>query len=1512
MSEPAVPPPTAVGGLRPSATMPATMSSSSSSTSHPPSQQQQHQQPSSSFLQPPSSQHHPQPPPPPTQRQPSFSQAIVPGPAIPVTLTEAALDSPTFRATAVHFSDQLDAIERWLDSYQRSTTKLVHDMLALEDSVGAYLSKISPPAIASPADSPVLDADYTLPALRRAGEGAREWWGGILAVVRRLEPVSVEPVRGFVQNELRGFRETRRVLDAAQKTFDGTLARYVGQSKTKEPSALREDAFAVFETRRAYLKASLDYCQMAPQVRAGLDRLLVRVCADMAREMRRTGESSQGLGSGSGTGTGTKELERIRGWVREMEMTEGVFKRELQMARRGIGETTLAMHKPSRELEDYSVSTVPFLGSSKGPMSMQRDDQTAVISEKQGWLFLRVLTGKPVRTTWIRRWYYCRDGIFGWLVQSPQGVLQGDEIGVLLCSARPAVQEERRFCFEIKTKTQTILLQAETQAQLIEWLEVFEVAKKKAIEASMGRDPGSALGSADPAFSITPPSIPEFSAKMMDSGAGGGSGMDEGSGMSSADRGSSSSATLPVPGQDPGLTRASFDAHAPPRRAITTHLAREEGETGREHAARIMQNLHRKSAFASSTDAPSSSVGAGTATGASATSPHLGYPSSMRPPADHKAAKSLAPITLAKPPIATNLSKTAILASANAAGSSSSLPTAVLANYWGSSPYTSVYCPSPSIPNTPKPDMSDPFVAAAAKAAAAAANSNANSNASLNTGANSHRKTVSVDATVTDIRANNKRGEGAEESATKGTARFPANYPPELRAQYAQFRLFFPTAPVEDKPVLVFNAAWSSSAAAATESTEGNSSGSAGNKSKEGGMAGNGRIFVTADRMYFYGDQMGLVVAYAINLDSITELTAAPGRDCDFIFLHLNQGMPDISYARITVKVFLEDFALLQARLNLLVDDLQAAEPMELEEIIGALSTLKEGREGRYGRGHGHGGHHGRRSPSVESWEDVASDMPLGRPLLKRSGRDSHGRFGHKKSSVHKVQLPTHPVVYEPPDMGKPVAERHFEISAKSCFHVLFGDKSFLFPKLYFERGAQEIAQGGWELQDHGRMRRQFRFRVEYVDMLGRKKPGDVADTQTIDIFQDHITYVVAHTKTAWHLPHSHAFKLITKVVVTHLAKSKCKLAIYTRAEWATPAPTLTMFVKNMVQRQALDDAANDAEELADLATDQVRKLGPHSRTKRAIQVYGNIGQQQQTVVFSPDATPESWQLLQQQQQQQGPGGMGVTAVRPRTLTDMMLETGRSFLESAITSVMMWAYAALRRLFRVVRAHRVILVLLVASVAYNVVVVSQAGAAWWVERRSARYMSRLGVGPNGMMGRAVYLADLEGAVRVDGKAPGGGDGGESQCYQTFQSLLNSTTTSLDAPSGPSPAWPFPSSSSSSFWTSSSISTTTTTTSSTTLAAARRLRRVRQRMGAYRHDLLVALRVVNRVEQEMVQSEWETWLAGETRRCEMVGGVLLRQQEEEEGKGTEGLRAWFGEYCASCAVEERRVGERGLF
>ncbi|CAK7238248.1 SNF1-interacting protein [Sporothrix eucalyptigena] len=1477
----------------------------------------------------------------PSTPQPPTSSAAptsaAPRSSVAVGLHEAALDSPSFRASTVLFGEQVDGIERWLESYAKSTSKLVHDFAALEDTINGYLAKIVPPP--GVADG-VIDADHTLLALKRVSDGSRDWWAQVSHALRRFDTVNAEPIRNFLHGDVRTFKETRRNLEHAQKTYDTTLARYVSQSKAKEPSSLREDAFAVYETRRAYLKASMDFCQMAPQLRTGLDKLLTRVSAEFWREMKRTRDTAA-----SSVKWG-EEMDRIRGWAKDIELTEAPLKRELQLSRREIGETTLAAIRPSRELEDYSASTVPFLGSRGPPIGnaggagggSNSPSAGAVISEKQGWLFLRTVTGKPARVNWIHRWFYCRDGIFGYLVQGPQGVLQGDDIGVLLCSAKPAVQEDRRFCFEVKTKSQNLMLQAETQGQLTEWLEVFEVAKRKAFEASMARDNATTpLGGIDPAFAITPPSVADFSARALDSaqfgtvdeagGSGGGSG--GGTGNNSGGLPLSQSGTLPVPGGGPdsGLVgRSSFDVSAvPPRRSITMlgqELRREEGESGREHATRIIQklDLHRKATFGSGNNsgdtANKDGSGLGGSNGGMSTanlgqqSPGIaslisashsllqGTPGSAQaapqqrgPGAAHMAFVEprrglLSPTTFTKPPLVTFLSKVAVNVSSERVlyrpNHFGSLPSGILANYWGSQQWGSNFA-----------SKGHRFIQELAGFETSEVSiTNTPASPTVGTPVSAHRKTVSVDtAKLADSRG------GTDRTAPET---FPPNYPTELRTQHAQFRLLFPTVPLSEKLVLVFNAAWSSASETGTANQ---------------GLVGSGRIYVTPDNMYFYSQSMGLVVAYAVSLDIITEVTAAPGKDCDYIFLHLSQDMNETGFTRITIKTFLEDMDLLQARLNLLIDDLQAAEPMGVSDIVVTLQNTASEEE------------HGRKSPSLMSWDQMSAASPNGEHDIQHLAR--HGG-GHRHFSAHsahggrritstgsrgllghnaarplgKLQLPTHPIVYEPDDMQKKVAERHFEISAKACFHVLFGDKSFIFPKLYFDRRAREIEQGPWTLADHGKMKRQFLFKVEAVDMLGRKKEEAVEDQQTIDIFSDHVTYVVQHVKTPWHLPHSTAFKQVTKIVITHVAKSKCKLAIYVKVDWSK-APA---FSKSLVERQALDDASRDAEELAELATDEVRKLGAHSRTKRAMQVYGNIGQQTKAVQFTPLDSNGS-----------GSGSNSKQGLlKPRTLTDMLLETFRSFMESVVTSLVMWAFAGCRSLFRVATAHRLLLAILGISIATNLVFSSRETAAWWTERHATTYMRKLGVGPNVMMSKSIYLVDLEAAaeakrqVRYGVGKPGSEDHLNSVCYNTFLSIANATN--LDAPYEDAGAL---------------------LSSPTNRATAQRLRRSRQRLGAYRHDLVVAMRVVNSVEREMVQSEWENWLADETQRCDQVGAMLAERSErgeraqpkshsersedtddgeqQKEAKDARNetqrlalLARWHEDYCGSCRADQRAL------
>ena len=83
---------------------------------------------------------------------------------------------------------------------------------------------------------------------------------------------------------------------------------------------------------------------------------------------------------------------------------------------------------------------------------------------------------------------------------------------------------------------------------------------------------------------------------------------------------------------------------------------------------------------------------------------------------------------------------------------------------------------------------------------------------------------------------------------------------------------------------------------------------------------------------------------------------------------------------------------------------------------------------------------------------------------------------------------------------------------------------------------------------------------------------------------------------------------------------------------------------------------------------------------------------------------------------------------------------------------------------------------------------------------------------------------------------------------------------------------------------------------------------------YRHDLLVALRVVNSIEKEALQAEWEGWVMEENRRCRQVERLLGGQEENHtDASGLDGslvtrreLRKWHDDYCGSCKREHGRI------
>lgn len=306
-----------------------------------------------------------------------------------------------------------------------------------------------------------------------------------------------------------------------------------------------------------------------------------------------------------------------------------------------------------------------------------------------------------------------------------------------------------------------------------------------------------------------------------------------------------------------------------------------------------------------------------------------------------------------------------------------------------------------------------------------------------------------------------------------------------------------------------------------------------------------------------------------------------------------------------------------------------------------------------------------------------------------------------------------------------------------------------------------------------------------------------------------------------------------------------------------------------------MNDLEQDSLDLLDLISDQVRKLGPKSRTKRAIAIFGLIGHATNIFQFS---SAESSALNQARNSR-----------KQRSLMWLILDSTGSLLESAVSSLMIWSFALLRWAWKTCTAHGMILTLLFSSVLINGFYSSRDTYDWWHERNAAKFLSRLGVHSDHVMSKAVFVHDLDQAMMINNATTGWypNNSASSHCFATFheQTLLDSSTSLLVLQD----------------------SAGSDAADVLEKSAARRVQRTRQRLGMYRHDLLVAMRVLNSIEREVLKSEWERWLDKEIQRCEQIA-TLLHADSGANGAFAgreEDVKHWYEQYCMSCQEELHR-------
>jgi hypothetical protein len=170
-----------------------------------------------------------------------------------------------------------------------------------------------------------------------------------------------------------------------------------------------------------------------------------------------------------------------------------------------------------------------------------------------------------------------------------------------------------------------------------------------------------------------------------------------------------------------------------------------------------------------------------------------------------------------------------------------------------------------------------------------------------------------------------------------------------------------------------------------------------------------------------------------------------------------------------------------------------------------------------------------------------------------------------------------------------------------------------------------------------------------------------------------------------------------------------------------------------LIESQALNDLRLYASSLTATLADQVSRLGANSNSnsRKAVHIFGQIGQQTQSAQINASDLPPSDPTRR---------------IIHHSLPELLLSAAQRTAVHTIVTVLGLGLNLLTSIAEVVTAHKILVALFVLSATSNFYFSGRETWSWWTERRAEKFMARVGVRPNVIIGRSIWLKDLDNLI----------------------------------------------------------------------------------------------------------------------------------------------------------------------
>ncbi|KAI8840527.1 hypothetical protein BC829DRAFT_403229 [Chytridium lagenaria] len=351
-------------------------------------------------------------PPPPTVPQPALPGFTNMAQSTQMTLDMAMRDTPAFRASLNGFEAELEGISRWLEGLTRGTKAYAEDLGRSNEVVANLIQRLRNRRRVSILDSTVVhtfsEALQTVCALRSK-----------LMETLNLDMVSL--IHKFLKEDIKEMKDFDKAHAKITERYDQALAKYASLPKTKEASALREDAFILFEARKTYIRSSIEYAYKILVFKNNMEMLIVDRLMGAMYAHGAFFETSSDVFKGI-----KPSMNALKGRLEETRRTLPTAT-DIEQKKRAIEEEAInranpaptpyagnlsavdlsSLNEPSTARQMVTTVAAAAAAAASANLAVSPGCNTGTPTEKEGHLFRRITTGAK---GWTRCYVILTDG----------------------------------------------------------------------------------------------------------------------------------------------------------------------------------------------------------------------------------------------------------------------------------------------------------------------------------------------------------------------------------------------------------------------------------------------------------------------------------------------------------------------------------------------------------------------------------------------------------------------------------------------------------------------------------------------------------------------------------------------------------------------------------------------------------------------------------------------------------------------------------------------------------------------------------------------------------------------------------------------------------------------------------------------------------------------------------------------------------------------------------------------